>query len=197
MYSVEYGTRKCPSCGASVQGLQGECPYCGSAFEKTDAKSPIERLAEAVEKATRECKERYAKSSVEMEKAKAVTKRKTSIWDENQIEDDTDEVVAGIIKNFPVPNSKADLMEFIIALKPKTQGSFPDGIKDAYYTKYKESLDKARYLYSDDRDVKRLLEANELKGLKKLAPSGRFWIYYAIGMAGLFLLLGIMALLFD
>lgn len=192
---TSYGeARKCPSCGANVVGLQGRCPYCGSTFEGVRANSSIERLSEAIQKAMHECKERYAKAIVETEKAKAKSRRKTSIWDD-QVVDDTDEVVAGIIRNFPVPNTKTDLMEFVIALRPKTQGGDSDDIKDAYYAKYKECLDKARYMFPDDFEMKRLLKDNELKGLKKLSPSGRIVVLCLIGIVGITLLFGIIAVL--
>lgn len=193
-----YGeARKCPSCGANIMELQGRCPYCGTTFEGVQANSAMERLAEAIERATRECKERYAKVAVEMEQAKARSTRKTRIWDINEVDDDTDEVVAGIIKNFPVPNTKADLMEFILALKPKTQGGVSDVIKDAYYAKYKECLDKAQYMFPDDHEIKRLLEANQLKGLKKISPSGRMIVYCLLGIAGLILFCLVMSVLFP
>lgn len=188
--------KKCPSCGANIEGLQGKCPYCGSTFEGMKAGSSMEKLAKAIEKATRECKERYANAVVEMEKAKAQSNRKASIWDENHVYDDTDEVVAGIIRNFPVPNTKTDLIEFILALKPKTQGFDADEVKDAYFAKYKECLGKARYLFPDDGDIVHLLEANEQKGLKKMFPSGRIMVYWLIGIVGIMLLFGILALLF-
>lgn len=193
-----YGeARKCPSCGANVVGLQGRCPYCGTTFEGLQANSAMERLAEAIGKATCECKERYAKVVVEKEQAKARSTRKSRIWDINEVDDDTDEVVAGIIKNFPVPNTKTDLVEFIIALKPKTQGGVSDLIKDAYYAKYKECLDKARYMFPDDHEIKRLLEANQLKGLKKMSPSGRMIVYCLLGIAGLVLFCLVMSVLFP
>lgn len=48
--------KKCPSCGANIEGLQGKCPYCDSTFEGMKAGSSMEKLAKAIEKATRECK---------------------------------------------------------------------------------------------------------------------------------------------
>lgn len=196
--SSSYGeARKYPSCGANVVGTQGRCPYCGTTFEGVQANSAMERLAEAIGRATRECKERYAKVVVEKEQAKARSTRKTRIWDINEVDDDTDEVVAGIIKNFPVPNTKTDLMEFILALKPKTQGGVSDLIKDAYYAKYKECLDKAQYMFPDDHEIKRLLEANQLKGLKKMSPSGRMIVYCLLGIAALIVFCLIMSLLFP
>lgn len=195
--SSNYGeARKCPSCGANVVGLQGRCPYCGTTFEGMLVNSAMERLAEAIWKATRESKERYAKTAVEMKQVKARSNRMSRLWDiVNEVDDDTDEVVAGIIKNFPIPNTKTDLMEFIIALKPKTQGSDSDLIKDAYYAKYKECLDKARYMFPDDHEIKHLLKSHQLKGLKKMSPSGRTIVHCLIGIVGGLLLMGVAALL--
>jgi len=79
--------KKCPSCGAVVQSYQGVCPECGYAFENIEANTSIRKLAEELEK-------------------------KGKYKDDDEIVED-EEKMAAIIKRFPVPNSKGDLIELI------------------------------------------------------------------------------------
>ena len=87
--SNKYGDiKKCPSCGAVVQSYHGVCQECGYAFENLEANSSIRKLSEELEK-----KGKYKDDDGEM------------------VEDE--EKMAAIIKRFPVPTSKGDLIELI------------------------------------------------------------------------------------
>jgi len=54
-----------------------------------------------------------------------------------------------IIESFPVPNTKDDLLDFIIALKPKMMDT-SDSLSHSYFKKYEECISKAKLLFPGD-----------------------------------------------
>ena len=62
-----------------------------------------------------------------------------------------------IIETFPIPNSKADLLEFLTALKPRVEGS-RNQLTDAYFKKYKECLEKAKISFNGDSQLKYFID---------------------------------------
>lgn len=134
--------KKCPACGAIVQSFLGVCPECGYAFEGLEANSSAKKLAEELEKVSAEwdCK------------IQAVDTRKNGsdekIW---EIKKGKEQALANTIKGFPIPNTKADLFEFITM----TQATFLNPSTsyysaDAYRGKYNEALIKAKALFAND-----------------------------------------------
>lgn len=132
--------KKCPSCGAIIQSYMGECSECGYALENLQANSSSQRLAEKLE---------------EIEKSRTVNK-------DDEDNDEEDERIANakteIIRSFPIPNTKADLLEFILSLKSKiTSKFFPsdnDPCNDAYKAKCTECINKAKILFPNDPMLK-------------------------------------------
>lgn len=77
--------------------------------------------------------------------------------------------IAKVISSFPVPLTKEDLLLFIPSMESKWLHTSSDTdhevIKDAYKTKYKESLSKAMVLYGSDPDFQALFRKE--KSIKK------------------------------
>lgn len=75
-----------------------------------------------------------------------------------------DEKKKEIILTFPIPNSKADLLEFLTSLKPRildVQNEFAA----AYYKKYEECIEKAKIAFTNDTQL--TVFVNEFPLLKK------------------------------
>lgn len=83
---------------------------------------------------------------------------------------------AGIIRSFPIPNSREDLIEFLTSLEPKAHRKDKDEETKAYREKYRECLNKARISFPDDPTILRFLEIE--KGNKKK----QYLIYGGIGL---------------
>lgn len=66
--------------------------------------------------------------------------------------DDYDEKYQ-IIETFPLPNSKADLIEFATALKPRIK-KVNDVLAEAYMTKYQELIEKIKVSFPNDPQLK-------------------------------------------
>lgn len=134
---------KCPSCGAQVVGGSALCPECGYAFSNVGANSSYEKLSaklEAIEVAYRD----KVSISIPLYGVSKKVKEK-----------------ANVIRMFPVPNTRADLLEFLASMSAQissmkqTQSMqvFEDQMmRKAYEAKYEECVNKARISFANDPD---------------------------------------------
>ena len=163
--------KKCPACGAMVQSYQGACPECGYAFENLEANLSSRRFSELIDKILSE-----------------PIPSNLSTFKTDYARMDKQNRVMQAIKNFPIPNTKADLMEFIFSLKPKIKG---DRIySPAYMSKYIECLEKARIMFPNDKDFAPLLASSKITWWNKLSPSTKITIISVAPML-ILLLIGI------
>jgi hypothetical protein len=137
--------RKCPACGATVPGLTARCGECDHEFTSVAASSSVQALLRRLE----------------------------SLQDKNFFED----LLAGgntaikdrskIIKNFPIPNSREAVLEFLAMGMPRTKlvGGFLDrhlnrngeteeglhnALTTAWIAKCSEVIHKGRVIFRDD-----------------------------------------------
>ena len=134
---------KCPSCGAQVVGGSALCPECGYAFSNVGANSSYEKLSaklEAIEVAYRD------KSSISIPLYGVSNKVKE---------------MANVIRMFPIPNTRADLLEFLASMSAQIS-SMKEGqsiqvfedqmMRKAYEAKYNECVNKAKISFANDPD---------------------------------------------
>lgn len=129
--------KKCPNCGAIVQSYIGACPECGYGFEDISANLTSRKLAEKLDKIAKEWDDKISAQTDENEK-----------W---ALQKGKEQALAQAIMTTPLPNTKADLFEFMTM----TQAAFlskstPYHSADAYYTKYQEAMLKAKSLFAKD-----------------------------------------------
>lgn len=134
---------KCPSCGAQVVGGSAVCPECGYAFSNVGANSSYEKLSaklEAIEVAYRD------KKSISIPLYGVSNKVKE---------------MANVIRMFPIPNTRADLLEFLASMSaqissmkegPSMQVFEDQMMRKAYEAKYKECVNKAKISFANDSD---------------------------------------------
>ena len=137
--------KKCPSCGAIVNAYLGACPECGYAFEGIGANSTSQNLTDKLEKIAAEWD---AKITAEKKADKSDIKHYNRIWEFSK---DKEQALADAIRTTTIPNTKADLFEFLTM----TQASFlspstPYWSAEAYMAKYNEALLKAKSLFAND-----------------------------------------------
>ena len=129
--------KKCPNCGAIVQSYLGACPECGYGFEDMTANLTSRKLTEKLDKIAKEWDDKISAQTNEDEK-----------W---ALQKGKEQALAQAIMTTPLPNTKADLFEFMTM----TQAAFlststPYHSAAAYNTKYQESLLKAKSLFAKD-----------------------------------------------
>ena len=142
--STKYGdVRKCPVCGALVPALSGVCPDCGYEFSGIEVSKTAEKLAEKL--------------------------NNVSTYDENEAIKEKRE----IIEQFPIPNTKSELIGFLIAAKPHIQDS-SDPLAKAYLKKYQQCAEQAKLAFPGDKLIAPYI--SEYERLKKESHSvGHKW----------------------
>ena len=95
----EGNLHKCPNCGEIVNSFLANCTSCGHEFRETKVVSSVELLS-------RELKDIDAKSLQSGDK--------NTIFSDKFSLSTTDKAKIDLIKNFPIPNTKEDIIEFII-----------------------------------------------------------------------------------
>lgn len=141
--SDKYGdVRKCPTCGSLVPALATSCPDCGYEFAGLESNLSSQKLAEKVEKINQEYEKKI--SSIE-----------GNTWDDDDkrlsLKKNNINAIAQAIKTFPIPNTKADLFEFITSMQTKMLSELifkAEG--EAYFTKYNEAIIKSKAMCAND-----------------------------------------------
>lgn len=130
---------KCPRCGAPIKALATCCPDCGYEYQNNG------------NNLTSSSSERLAKLLHEVDQKKGLL---AAFNNESQ--------KISIIGNFPVPNSKADILDLFSSCVTKAKRFNLNGtqLDRAYYKKSQEILIKARVVLKDDQDL--LDQINEL-----------------------------------
>ena len=119
---------RCPNCNAPYEPGTGKCPSCGHVFQNIDAIKSSVKLAEGIQNLIDNGGKKFFGGD---------------------IDDGTRTSVEEFIKNFPIPNAKDDLLDFIISLDTKRR-DFESWFDGSYNTKYREAVNKARILFPGD-----------------------------------------------
>ena len=160
---------KCPSCGTSVPSLSIICKDCGFAFRNISVNSSVKELSEKLG---------HALNTVVCEKKGWIYQSK---WSK------IDDIKSEIVRNFPIPNTKDDLMEFAIFI---SQNMIPIRIFASLFSpieaaaqqktnffwieKYKQLIFKAKILCKDDPSF--------AESLLNLAKKRQIKMHYSISV---------------
>ncbi|MCQ2285990.1 MAG: hypothetical protein MJZ76_03835 [Bacteroidales bacterium] len=131
---------------SSKYGDVRKCPVCGAIVQAYQAKCS-------------ECGYEFSNVDANMSSQKLAEEIKNA---KNEIDKKQ------IITLFPIPNTKADLLEFLTSLQPKMR-DVNDPLSSAYYKKYQECISKAQVSFTNDTVVKPFLDSfeKEKKSLKR------------------------------
>lgn len=141
----------CPNCGAIIEAGAVKCKECGYVFTNVKVNSSAERFAADL--------------------AKLFDKNKGAHHDyekEEQIRE-----INEFIKNFPLPTTKEDMLEFIASMDARRRNV--SEFQDAYGTKYKECVTKAKVLFTGDEDLNKLLSQTEKIDLAVYPKKVNLW----------------------
>ena len=146
--STKYGdVNKCPSCGAMIETFSTHCTQCGFEFSGIEASASFTRLMNELNAAdaTRTVSTDFNAAMFGAFGDPVTNKKKT------------------IISNFPIPNTKADILEFVTMAAPLAvkKGNFmtqnhPDNklhnhLVGAWQDKLKQVVMKARFSMREDK----------------------------------------------
>lgn len=168
---------KCPNCGEIVDSFVLNCPSCGHEFRSSASTSLVQELASKLEA---------------MEQQQEPRKRRT-IKDEllrtNNLSK-TDEQKISLIRSFVIPNTKEDILEFIILASSNInvelygesnltpENEVLKAASDAWIAKFEQAYRKAQFSFSETPTftqikevyINKTNEINKQKKKKTLVP---------------------------
>ena len=154
--------KTCPACGVSVKAMTLLCNDCGHEFQNKKANQSITDLIEKLEK---EDNKNYKQES------------------------DRSDIKSKIITQFPIPQTKEDIFEFLTFSFPFLENqSIDDDEKQAWITKVGQAILKAKITTSDAFE-KETINEYDRKLQKIIAKEKRSTAYMYILLALAFLLL--------
>ena len=191
--------RKCPACGAIISSGIAKCKECGYAFTESASTVSREKLFNALLQIDKECKDEgdgLNKLKNEVLRVYSLNKTKKST-----------QLKASTIINFVVPNTKADLLDFLSFLSVQADPAAPkeyvagingerEDLGYAYWLLYSSCINKAKISFARDSDFKPFFE----KYGEQLTISKKFRLSKTaktiIGIVVLYLLLFFIGYLF-
>lgn len=132
--------KRCPHCNAVVPVASTKCEECEYVFRNVEVVSSRQKLSEIIEEIN---KKDFSSGGIVGFLGLDLLK-----------EERKDQARAQAIINFPVPNAKEDLLEFLLFLEPHNKkrslnSEERESVK-AYRTKYEECIRKASLFFADD-----------------------------------------------
>ena len=159
----------CPRCGNPIDSFVSVCSYCGGEIRNTTANSAIKEF----EKELEQIEATKKPSSILGDAALAMLGGAGRI-------NDTDYKMANFITNYPVPNNKEDIMEFLIMAVSNIDEKAYDktfngyginstgkqAITAAWNSKYNQMYQKARLMFPEEKrldEINKMYEAKQKK----------------------------------
>ena len=170
---LEDGAKFCTECGNPVgvnnnteetrlvfEGKLHKCPNCGEVSKAFEMSCPSCGYEFRDAKAT----ESISKLENKLERADSVREK------------------ADIIRHFPIPNTKEDILEFLILASSNIDESLEDEISSAWVSKLEQVIQKARLVIKDKNEIekiesqyqdinKRLSKERTIKNVKKVGSA--------------------------
>lgn len=168
---------KCPNCGEIVNSFVLNCPSCGHELRNSASTSLVQELASKLE---------------DLELQREPRKRRT-VKDEllrtNNLSK-TDEQIISLIRSFVIPNTKEDILEFIILASSNInvelygennltpENEVLKAVSDAWIAKFEQAYRKAQFSFSETPTftqikevyINKINEINKQKKKKTLVP---------------------------
>lgn len=188
---------KCPSCGETLKSFDVNCPSCGHELRERRVSSAIKEFTLKLE-------------AIESKRGDEKSKGKFSSSGDKTRLSKTDEQKISLIKSFSVPNTKEDMLEFMILATSSMNMSIYDSyesapskgeqeMNEAWFAKVKQVYEKAKMSYSNDGvfiEIKSLydhcnyeIEKNKKNGVKKTMITYGFIILITVILWGFVIIL--------
>ena len=169
--------KKCPSCGSIAESFSLKCDECGYEFRNVDANQSVKKLTEELARIDSEF---HSKTSIKS-KSKFNDEVDEYITKEDRKEEEEERKKefytrqSEAIKNFPIPNTKDDILELLYFVTPKANEVV--GVYSLEYIKVKawknkliEIKSRAKSASNNDPKMEALLV--EFEQLHKIDTKG-------------------------
>ena len=159
---------KCPACGETWNSFSLTCPSCGYELRDGKATSSVSLLAQKLENLTAKRQNTFGDTFL-----KILNKKKIDAIDEQKI---------NLIQNFPIPNTKEDLIEFLILANSnlkalginQTNEATQTAFENVWKMKREQAYQKAKISFSNTPDFDVIQELYTGKPVDK-NPKKSFW----------------------
>lgn len=188
--------KKCPNCGEVLSAFEVTCHSCGFEIRNAAASTAVQRLEREIAK--------IEASRVDYEKAK------NSVWRVFRKEDEVnpiDKSIANTIHSFVIPNTKEDILEFMILASSNIDTDVLDDrsssesrsrklITNAWIAKFEQSYQKAKLAFGnspDFDDINAIYEKRKKeihRGRTKSSRELLFMLAICVGLMLLLLIIG-------
>lgn len=160
---------KCPNCGELINAFVTNCPACDYEIRGKKASSSVKEFADKLEQ---------LEMMRETQKSKSVIGK---LYGSDGQLNKTDEQKISFIRSFSIPNTKEDILEFMILaasnIDLKLYGLGNQGVitasqravSDAWLAKFEQAYEKATLSFSDSSDFSKIkgIYDKKTKQLKK------------------------------
>lgn len=169
----ESSTVKCPQCGERIDAFVAKCPACGHELRGMPAVRSLRDLMDRL----RECDEGTPRKRGLFER----------VW---HAASPADDYAATLIREHPIPNTKEDLIEFLVVASSNVDPDAFNGFKQAeispseairsraWMAKLEQAYQKALLVLDDDELAR--CESLYNKTSKKVLHAKRAFIYFWI-----------------
>lgn len=65
----------------------------------------------------------------------------------------SDSAKANLIRTFPIPNTREDILEFMILASTNIENSYQPEVSEAWAVKFEQAFEKSKILYGDDQKI--------------------------------------------
>lgn len=192
----EGNLHKCPNCGELLDSFRSHCPSCGYEIRGARSSSSVRELAQKLENIE-------AQKMPHIEEKKSVMKMLVGkdLKEESEVEEAQErfdehkrQQKANLIINFSVPNTKEDILEFMILASSNidVKKGLDDEVSKAWLQKLEQVYEKAKLLMDNSADFAQIktiydTKKNQIKAKRRKALFGTIG-----GIAGWFFLLGLL-----
>ena len=192
----EGSLHKCPNCGEVLQAFVAVCPSCGHEIRDVKSATAVRELASKLERISAQkmpvfeekksvMKMVFGKDFKEEDEAEEAQKR----FDEQQNQEK-----ASLIINFSVPNTKEDILEFMIlaASNIDTKHGIDDPVTKAWISKLNQVYQRAEITMRGQQDFEQIQKIYELKKAEIKKKKVKKLLMGAAPVAGWFFLMGML-----
>lgn len=186
---------KCPNCGEILNAYESVCGTCG--YERRGAKAT--NSVQELSKKLQEIELLRPSKTISSIFKQALTQGQLSKTDEQKID---------LIKNFPIPNAREDILEFAVLaisnVDPDVFSKFNNpnpyntaaeqSISNAWLSKFEQAFQKGRLMFGDSPELENLHSLYVKKKRTINRKKNIVWIMLAILYGVIGLILGIIAL---
>lgn len=148
---------KCPNCGATLKSFNSSCPYCDSELREIKASTSLEEFSKGLQKIKSRPFPKFEEKESLLKKAIGSDFKSNDAKSEfkRECESQRDDEIASYINNYPIPNSKEDLTEFMILVTANIDlnTESDDVVQKAWLLKMDQIMTKAKLSIKNSEDL--------------------------------------------